>query len=892
MAYGEKYYHDYCDLQGIDQRVSILQQDYEGPAMRAKAGPNPFVVSYESSSDFKFDPIRASKATVTFIYDHDFNFDEIWDSDERTYKVEKYHDGLLEWTGYLIPNGFSHLMQAGVKYAQMEASDGLSTLESMPFLDTNGNTYGTQDLVYNNGLLFPFSLIATEILRKLELDLNTWISVDAYEQSMSRTGGREGDPLSNSFVNVKTYINDKTNNRIPYWRDAEAVWDCARVMRNLLLVWGAKLYQEGGVWRIKRVNADSAKTDKLWRIFNTLNVYIGNQPIEPDFHIPCNSMTDILIGRDNVIQMDRVFEAVRINYTYAFERDAQQSENMIRNPNFAHQGSVSPIDWEAWGFSFTPPIWFYYIPDMTGERTDGVTTGVSITNGADERRELQYAHDLPVNAGDNLYMEWWERIDQGHSGGMYSGVYTIFLETVSRVSGGGREGGSEQTTRIFLGNDGIQRAPTRDEEGDYNLGAQWSEDRVFFFSYPDIIARREDRYIANSFWVKVVLQIPEIPETGNLRIRVHGAGRRNPSNSGLGGASKPFPGFYPDGNTWKRGNKYYTDLRPADFRELSVTGFFLGIAKDTSNELVPADHNYTVFNEDGEYTDRFEPIEIFNGDAEDPNHVSNIRVPSAGDNPLIWTNWENTYQDASLGLILAYSIMNQYNKPYRMIEGTIAVPNFRFGSVVTFESLPDEKFIVQRGEFTDYSRYGNFSGTLVRLVDDEEMDGGLDNGNTTDPLWYATGDFRCRKNSRTGVNTGMVQEREVDINPSSRSITRERWVDRDEDLVMCPIGQPSDYWFGTDGIVLDTDNLDYAPVLVEGNNVTVRFSNPGGEYLYFLHRVELGVIIGVYTPVQPEIISTFQYLSDVTIGGFDYRVFRQNYPTGQFEDGDMTFIFS
>src|SRR5690606_21474640 len=316
--------------------------------------------------------------------------------------------------GHIIPNGFRRLMMAGRKYIEINASDGLSSLKSVPFLNTDGTTYGTQDLVYNDGLWFPFSLIATEILRKLDLDINTWIAVDVYEQSMVRIGDRVADPLSESYVNIKTYINDKTEERIPYWRDSGAVWDCERVLDNLLRIWGAKLYQEGGVWRIKRVNLDANKADKEWRIYNTLNVFIGKAPIEEDLTIPCDSIWDVIVGVDTLINMDRVFEAVRINYTYSYERDAEESHNLISNGNFAGQGSQSPLDWIAWGTGGEPPIWFYYVTEMNnGIDTEGITTALAITNGADQRQELQYGHDIPVSVGDNIHFEWWERIDGG-----------------------------------------------------------------------------------------------------------------------------------------------------------------------------------------------------------------------------------------------------------------------------------------------------------------------------------------------------------------------------------------------------------------------------------------------------------------------------------------------
>src|SRR5690606_18574306 len=451
MAYGLKYYHDYCDLEGKAERIAILENGYEGETRQVRASPEPFVVHYESGSDFKFDPIRPSKATVTLLYELDFQFSEIWTADERTFKVEKYHDGLLEWSGFIIPNGHRRLLddQGGKKYLQFDAADGLSTLQAIPFLNTDGQTYGTQDLVYNDGLWFPFSLIATEILRKLDLDINTWIAVDVYEQSMTKVGDREADPLSNAYVNVKTYINDKTQNKIPYWRDANAAWDCRRVLHNLLTIWGAKVYQEGGVWRIKRVNLDADKTGKEWRIYNTLNVFIGKAPLEPDLNIPCKSLWDVMPGTDHLISMDRVFEAVRINYTYSYERDAKESENFVPNPNFAEQGSHSPIGWTNWSQDGIAKMTLQYLT-LSGANTDGITTGVGIMGDADPRQELYPAEPMSVTAGDELYLEWWEKIEPSPYGvgGIYTGVYRIYVEFEKTVDAG-RGQNRMQTARYF-----------------------------------------------------------------------------------------------------------------------------------------------------------------------------------------------------------------------------------------------------------------------------------------------------------------------------------------------------------------------------------------------------------------------------------------------------------
>src|SRR5690606_22520113 len=67
---------------------------------------------------------------------------------------------------------------------------------------------------------------------------------------------RDSDPLAISYVNVKTYINDTERKDIPYWENVNEVWNCKKVLENLLYIWGCKIYQQEGVWRIKRVTID------------------------------------------------------------------------------------------------------------------------------------------------------------------------------------------------------------------------------------------------------------------------------------------------------------------------------------------------------------------------------------------------------------------------------------------------------------------------------------------------------------------------------------------------------------------------------------------------------------------------------------------------------------
>src|SRR5690606_10901617 len=261
MAYSEKYYLLYCDEFGNEYRTSVLEDGYVGSATELVGQPDPVIITYENSDEFKFQPIIASTLEMGFVFDSvsGTQFEEFWTSDERTFKVEHKKNTVLQWSGFVVPDGFQYDFIGGKYYANITAVVGLATLEGMLFVDPDTNDpYGLTDLTYNDAFLFPFILIATEILRKLDLDIDLWTVVDVYEKNMiDRTSdSRDSDPLAISYVNVKTYINDTERKDIPYWENVNEAWDCKKVLENLLYIWGCKIYQQEGVWRIKRVTID------------------------------------------------------------------------------------------------------------------------------------------------------------------------------------------------------------------------------------------------------------------------------------------------------------------------------------------------------------------------------------------------------------------------------------------------------------------------------------------------------------------------------------------------------------------------------------------------------------------------------------------------------------
>src|SRR5690606_5981645 len=118
----EKYFHDYCDDYGTPCKVSILERDYEGESIEVQAAEDPFLIVYESESDFLYEPIRPSRAEINLVLGKGITMEDIWTADEKKYKVIHYVDGAIDWAGFIIPDGFEHELKGGIYYATLKAS--------------------------------------------------------------------------------------------------------------------------------------------------------------------------------------------------------------------------------------------------------------------------------------------------------------------------------------------------------------------------------------------------------------------------------------------------------------------------------------------------------------------------------------------------------------------------------------------------------------------------------------------------------------------------------------------------------------------------------------------------------------------------------------------------
>ncbi|AGO48506.1 structural protein [Cellulophaga phage phi18:2] len=905
MAYTEKYYHSYCDSFKTLCRVSILQRDYVGSSVEMEASDPPIVVAYESDDDFKFSPIRATSATVNLVFGtgNMIFMEDMWTADEREFKIEHYVDGSLDWVGYVIPNGFSHELRGGIYYGSLTAADGLKTLQSLPFISQSGKPYGTEDLTYNNGFEFPFSLILTEILRKLDLDLNTWTCVDVYEKNMIKTGDtRNADPLSASFANVKTYINDTQRKDIPYWSDANEAMNCFEVLNNMCVMFGARISQNKGVWTFKRINSDadygSGATQRYWRKYNTLSVYIGREAINNTELITCSDKEAVLIGDTHQIIMDEVYAAYRMNYKFQLLREGDSPLVLIENGDFANWNNTSklsaPDKWLRWRDGSK---WYPRIKPITITDTDagGYTTGLEFgtqaagvgTSETDPVGQvwaaLRYATNVSLTKGDSVYFTGYFKFSYSVAD---NNIYAPFIRVVLTGASG---------KRYWLKNQNIPASTGTNtfawDEGD---GQTKSKDDIFALldaTYAD--GDGDFNQLSAYNWKKYSIQIPTIPENGTILFDINGLAKV------LGKSSDAYPKIKTFWNNGRNDFAYWFPVREGEYIDaggsvprMQVTGLNLGTIPDTNQYAEAQDFIYENSNKN--YSLEVDPAEVLNGDVLDKQHVSRIIVPSnTTDLKNFWDTIDNKYGGASLGLITVKSIMNLYYKPFRLLEGDVKT---RFGDADTrfsFDAIPGKEFLLLRGTYNQKRNYIQ-DATFFEITSEDIPAGGSEGGNSIEAKWVLTGNKRCQQVDN--LNTGIAEVELRDSNINSETYNQSIWeTSAVLGLTYCPIGEPDKYLWGTDDSSLVVSNLTKNGFYIDpddSKSISVDYSNPGGEYIYFVHLASLGLVESIQTEGQPEIISDFQYMADVTINSYLYRVLRQNHVTANFNNFQVTYIFS
>jgi len=177
MAYGVKYELFFSDVVKRKMKIEILEKDYTGDVSSIIGTGQPAVIEWDADDDI-YSPIIGSRCKLSFFVTDSVQYDEFYRSDERQYKVkilyynsyggnwedevgiwggmdviwnaeigqEFYYQPI--WEGFLVVDRYQEAVVTAPYEIQLEAIDGLGTLEGFDAPINTSDTSNTENLFY------------------------------------------------------------------------------------------------------------------------------------------------------------------------------------------------------------------------------------------------------------------------------------------------------------------------------------------------------------------------------------------------------------------------------------------------------------------------------------------------------------------------------------------------------------------------------------------------------------------------------------------------------------------------------------------------------------------------------------------------------------------------
>lgn len=229
-SYGLLFYLDYDDKDGSALRLEIAERDYTGEASKiCGTGDSPVALSWPGgSTDHVFGTVRGAECALSLIQQTADQSLALFSGDERLHRVTCKRNGVIEFQGFKLPEQYDVPFLSGPQPFSFIATDGLGTLSDIPFLlNTGGDVVG-------DWLLLDVVLLC---LGKLGLSLPLNVRCNLYPVAADRT------------VSVLECVKVDASR----YRDNSKVFDCGRVLREILTSLQARLYQQDGQWWLERI---------------------------------------------------------------------------------------------------------------------------------------------------------------------------------------------------------------------------------------------------------------------------------------------------------------------------------------------------------------------------------------------------------------------------------------------------------------------------------------------------------------------------------------------------------------------------------------------------------------------------------------------------------------
>ena len=223
---------NYCDVERNICQILIEKKDYVGANIDLDyAGDIPIKLNYQEVDD-KTIPIRPFAFTLTFIEGINFELEEFFTEDERTFRVTAFKNNQIEGKGYVIPDNCTEEFKDGYNQVQIKCTDAIQSLKTVSFPIPIGQTF---DLNQSFIGVICYCLAGTN----LNLDINTICNYYA----VGMPNGLNDDPLNLATINPLRLADDKGT-----------TLNCFKVLEEICKAFGMLMVQAEGKWNFVRTN--------------------------------------------------------------------------------------------------------------------------------------------------------------------------------------------------------------------------------------------------------------------------------------------------------------------------------------------------------------------------------------------------------------------------------------------------------------------------------------------------------------------------------------------------------------------------------------------------------------------------------------------------------------
>jgi len=248
--------YDYCNFEGLQSQILIEKKEYTGdPIAIDFGGESVSVINYQEV-DNKFEPIRPMEFTLTFVETANFELEEFYSEDERTFRATVIEAGRVRAKGYVIPDSCREGFEFEKNIVSIKCTDAIQSLKTVTYPIPLGGTF---DLSQSFIGVICYCLSSTN----LNLNINTICNL--YADNMPTNLG--DDPLDIATINPLRLSDDKG-----------ATLTCFKVLEEVCKAWGMFMVQSDGEWHFVRINELSQEIVRQ-RTYNYTGLRLTSQNV-------------------------------------------------------------------------------------------------------------------------------------------------------------------------------------------------------------------------------------------------------------------------------------------------------------------------------------------------------------------------------------------------------------------------------------------------------------------------------------------------------------------------------------------------------------------------------------------------------------------------------------